>query len=274
MPDWCLINWKQKTMKKLLPIISSIFLFFFFQTAFAQNKTLRQKKVPQTIVSCGICNQKALSLPKPEYPKAGTFVNVSGKVNVQILIDEKGNVIEAKAVSGHPLLKPTSEKAALQAKFEPLLLSGNPVKVRGLIVYNFVPDSPIQQKQIEEKLQQTEIPKGKTIIDLAGGTVIGVAIKLLKPTFPLSCRCKFSKNLKAVVQFTVDENGNVESAYGIAGHTLLRAASIVAVRNSKFSISTINGAPIKAFGIIIYDFVISRNRWKTLVVKHELKLKK
>jgi protein TonB len=57
---------------------------------------------------------------------------------VQVLIDENGNVVSAKAVSGHPLLQAVAVSAARQARFSPTKLSGQPVKVTGVIQYNFV----------------------------------------------------------------------------------------------------------------------------------------
>lgn len=88
-------------------------------------------------ISLGVINGKASSLPIPAYPPAARAVNASGAVNVQVTIDEQGNVISAKAVSGHPLLRDAAERAARGAKFTPTLLSKSPVKVNGLIVYNF-----------------------------------------------------------------------------------------------------------------------------------------
>jgi TonB family protein len=90
-------------------------------------------------VSGGVLNGKATSLPKPSYPAAAKAVNASGSVSVQVLIDEEGNVVSANAVSGHPLLRMASEEAARGAKFAPTMLSGQKVKVSGVIVYNFVP---------------------------------------------------------------------------------------------------------------------------------------
>ena len=95
--------------------------------------------VKPTLVFCDHCGQPALYLPKPEYPKSATYVNANGPVSVSILIDELGNVGSAKALSGHPLLRPTALKAALQAKFPPTLIGGKPVRVRTTVVFNFVP---------------------------------------------------------------------------------------------------------------------------------------
>jgi TonB family protein len=86
----------------------------------------------------GILNGKARVLPKPVYPDIARAARASGTVVVQILIDEEGNVLSAKAVSGHPLLQEASVAAAREAKFAPTRLSGQPVKVMGVIQYNFV----------------------------------------------------------------------------------------------------------------------------------------
>jgi TonB family protein len=89
-------------------------------------------------ISGGVMNGKAISLPKPAYPPIAKNVNASGTVVVQVLVDENGNVVTAHAVSGHPLLQATAVAAARQAKFSPTKISGKPVKVRGVINYNFV----------------------------------------------------------------------------------------------------------------------------------------
>jgi len=88
-------------------------------------------------VSGGVLNGKATSLPKPPYPAAARAVRASGAVSVQVLIDESGRVVSASAVSGHPLLRQAAEQAARSARFSPTQLSGQAVKVSGVITYNF-----------------------------------------------------------------------------------------------------------------------------------------
>ena len=89
-------------------------------------------------ISGGVLNGKALELPKPAYPEIARAAHASGTVVVQVLIDEEGYVIAAHAVSGHPLLQAASVAAAREAKFSPTTLAGEPVKVTGVIQYNFV----------------------------------------------------------------------------------------------------------------------------------------
>lgn len=89
-------------------------------------------------VSKGVLLAKIISMPTPAYPIIAKQARASGAVNVQILIDESGKVISAHAVNGHPMLIPAAEEAARRARFTPTLLSNQPVKVQGVIVYNFV----------------------------------------------------------------------------------------------------------------------------------------
>jgi periplasmic protein TonB len=93
---------------------------------------------PRAPISGGVLNGKAISLPKPAYPPIARAAHAAGTVVVQVLIDENGNVVSAKAVSGHPLLQGAAVGAARQARFSPTKLSGQPVKVTGVIQYNFV----------------------------------------------------------------------------------------------------------------------------------------
>jgi periplasmic protein TonB len=93
---------------------------------------------PRAPISGGVLNGKAISLPKPPYPAIAKQAHASGTVVVQVTIDENGGVISAHAVSGHPLLQAVCVSAARQARFSPTKLSGQPVKVTGVITYNFV----------------------------------------------------------------------------------------------------------------------------------------
>lgn len=95
-------------------------------------------KPPRAPISGGVLNGKAISLPKPAYPAIARQAHASGTVVVQVTIDENGNVISAAAVSGHPLLRGVAVQAARGARFSPTKLSGQPVKVTGVITYNFV----------------------------------------------------------------------------------------------------------------------------------------
>ena len=93
---------------------------------------------PKIIRSTGPINGKAIYLPKPAFTPIARAAHAFGPVNVEVLIDENGKVISARALNGHPLLLNEAVKAAYQARFTPTLLGGQPVKVSGIITYNFV----------------------------------------------------------------------------------------------------------------------------------------
>ncbi len=84
-------------------------------------------------INGGMLNGKAIYLPQPEVASA----EATGVVLVQVLIDENGAVIDAKAVSGPQHLQAAAVSAARLARFSPTTLMGEPVKVAGTLSYNF-----------------------------------------------------------------------------------------------------------------------------------------
>ena len=96
----------------------------------------------KNIVSGGVLNGKAVKKPPPRYPAGAKAAGQQGVVTVQITVDEDGSVISARAITGAPLLREAGEEAARGAKFSPTTVCGHPVKVSGVITYNFVLQGP------------------------------------------------------------------------------------------------------------------------------------
>ncbi len=88
-------------------------------------------------VNAGIINSRAVNLPKPAYPPIAKQMRATGQVAVQVLVDESGNVISAKAMSGHLLLRASAEAAARQSRFNPVRIGDQAVKATGVVLYNF-----------------------------------------------------------------------------------------------------------------------------------------
>ena len=89
-------------------------------------------------ISAGTLNGKAISLPLAIYPEIARAARAQGEVVVDVSVDEQGNVADARASWGHPLLQSAAVNAARQAKFRPTYLQGVPVTVKGQLLYNFV----------------------------------------------------------------------------------------------------------------------------------------
>jgi TonB family protein len=94
--------------------------------------------LPRAPISGGVLDGKAVSKPQPAYPSVALAGRAAGAVYVQVTVDESGQVISAKAIGGHPLLQSAATEAAYRARFSPTRLEGQPVKVSGVLSYNFV----------------------------------------------------------------------------------------------------------------------------------------
>lgn len=103
----------------------------------------KQKYYPKVVsaterpIQGGVVNGKAIELVVPSYPEEARYKRVSGIVRVTVLINQNGKVVHACALGGPRVLHSASEAAAYRSRFSPTLLSGEPVMVSGVIVYNF-----------------------------------------------------------------------------------------------------------------------------------------
>lgn len=80
---------------------------------------------------------KIINKPQPRYPPIARAAHQQGVVLVAVIVDEEGKVIAAQVQSGAPLLRVAALDAARAMLFTPTRLDGKPVKVAGIITYNF-----------------------------------------------------------------------------------------------------------------------------------------
>jgi TonB family protein len=100
----------------------------------ATANTAAPKKVS---VSGGVLQGNAIKKAQPPYPPIAKAAKASGPVQVQIIVSEEGKVMEANAISGHPLLRDSAVEAARKWEFKPTELSGAAVKVQGTLTFNY-----------------------------------------------------------------------------------------------------------------------------------------
>jgi TonB family protein len=98
-----------------------------------------QPPTPPKIVrkAGGVLQGSAIKRVNPDYPDTAKAVSVSGAVVVEVVVDEEGNVVSARALNGHPLLRDAAVEAARQWQFTPTTLEGEAVKVVGTLTFNF-----------------------------------------------------------------------------------------------------------------------------------------
>ena len=80
---------------------------------------------------------EAIKKIQPDYPAIAKAANASGSVHVEILVSETGEVIEAHAAGGHPLLHDAAVQAARGWTFKSAEISGSAVKTRGILTFTF-----------------------------------------------------------------------------------------------------------------------------------------
>jgi periplasmic protein TonB len=73
----------------------------------------------------------------PKYPVLARETHVQGQVRIDAVLDEQGNVVEMKIVSGHPLLYQAALDALKQWKYQPTYLNDRPIAVRLIVTINF-----------------------------------------------------------------------------------------------------------------------------------------
>jgi TonB family protein len=241
--------------------------FLAFAFVFFPLVSISAQSEPKQI-NGGILNGKATSIPKPEYPEAAKAAGHEGVVYVKVTIDEAGNVVsavsddqvrkvykaskEGESVADEQpvadiLLRDAAERAAWNAKFSPTRLNGVGVRVSGTIVYNFVAGKGDDAVSEEAVSTSGSGP-------VAGGVLNSKAVTLPKPLYPAAARAVRAEGA-VNVQVTVDEAGNVIAATAVSGHPLLRAASVNAAREAKFSPTMLSGQPVRFTGVVVYNFV-------------------
>ncbi|HSB08371.1 MAG TPA: TonB family protein [Blastocatellia bacterium] len=130
------MNFHARSTRRLM--IASVAMTFCL-VPIARAQATQDKPEPPKIIrkSGGVLQGSATRRVEPAYPPLAKAARLSGSVVVEVTVDEEGNVISARAISGHPLLKDPAVGAARGWKFEPTLLQGTAVKVIGTITFNF-----------------------------------------------------------------------------------------------------------------------------------------
>jgi TonB family protein len=127
--------------------------------------TPKDDKLPTIRISEEALRKAAIDLPQPQYPEAAKLLGAEGIVEVQVLVDGKGEVTKASALSGDLLFTEVAAEAARKAKFSRAKLPTEQAKIYGVIKYTFkLPDSqqaasPVA-KAASSKLNSSQLNQG------------------------------------------------------------------------------------------------------------------
>lgn len=96
------------------------------------------RRAPPPFINLGaLTSADAVRMVTPIYSPVAQRANVEGRVTVEVEINEEGQVVSAKATSGHQMLRAPAEDAASRSRFKPPMFNGKPIKGKGSIIYNF-----------------------------------------------------------------------------------------------------------------------------------------
>jgi TonB family protein len=115
-------------------LILALPILVFSVSAQIPQPARRKGKAPKLLrVSSEVLEKKAVKRVKPVAPAGAP---ASGVVRVRVWVDTtEGKVVEAKVISGHPLLREATLKAARQWEWEPIC--GPPIRAVGVLNFDF-----------------------------------------------------------------------------------------------------------------------------------------
>ncbi len=192
---------------------------------------------------------------KPAYPEIAKLAGIEGTVYLKLLIDEKGNVADAKVEQGaKEMLDNSALNAARQAKFSPAVLNDKPVKVWVILPVAF-------KLSIEKK----EVQSGKEKQDEYITEAFDKAPELINavtPVYPEEAKVnKITGNV--YVKVLVGKDGIPQKTIIIKSDAqFFNQPSIDAVMKSKFSPALQKNKPVAVWIVLPYKFALDEGSGK------------
>jgi TonB family protein len=123
---------------------------------------------------------------------------------------------------------------------------GIPAQVEAVPSPPSPPPTPPPSKGVPPQMSSAPLNVPQTVLQ-------GSATKKVQPAYPEIART--AKAIGAVqIEVTISESGEVIDALVINGHPLFRDAAIQAAKQWRFKPTELSGAPVKATGVISFDF--------------------
>lgn len=241
-------KFKQTKLSGVPVKVSCMLAYSFLPDKSEQTKQTEEPQRPYIeppIISLGVVNDKAKVLPMPSL--ATTQPHGDGSIEVEIKIDlQKGKVISAMAFEGHPLIRATAVKMALQAEFEPTFTEFPTIYGKGTLIYKFEDfNGEVIKKDNSKPLVQV----------IKGGIINGMATYLPKPEYPEEAKRNCAGGTVEVLVLVYMANGKLISAKVISGNELLKESAQIAALKAKFSSPNIDGdKDVYIKGKLIYNF--------------------
>jgi TonB family protein len=190
-----------------------------------------------------------IAVKEPSYPEEAKKRHVAGKVTLKILIDTKGTVKEAEALSGDLLLLEETLQAVKQWKFSPFRF--------GVYLDNAKPrevdtTATVEYKDGDPPFIVTPKPQ-RHIMRLSPGVMDGMLIRRIDPRYPDEAKAGHIEG-DVVLRATIDKNGNVADLKPVQGDAMLTDAAMKAASQWKYRPFLLNGKPVEVETTITIRF--------------------
>lgn len=114
---------KMRTAMKMLALLAALAL---------TGAAWAQEAVPTALAMA-----RATKKVAPEFPAAARQLNLSGMSEVEVHVNEAGDVTDAKVLKGNAVFSANAMAAARQWKFQPMQKDGTPLKFTTVLIFNF-----------------------------------------------------------------------------------------------------------------------------------------
>lgn len=213
---------------------------------------------------------KRIKDAQADYPTDALVAGITGSVIVELSIDTKGNVRDARVVQSVRELDDAAVKAARKWKYEPTVIEGKPVEVRSYASIRFgqtaepIPADwlamaafyyergflALAQGALDQAVTKAREDKarfGDYVPVMGGGAAGGVTpprkIKNVVPKYPSGALSSRTQGT-VIIEALIDRNGNVGRARVLSKPSVLDAASLQAVLQWQFEPATRGGQPV------------------------------
>jgi TonB family protein len=159
---------------------------------------------------------------KPVYPEEALEKEIQGNVKIRFTVNEKGEVVKAKALSGHQMLRKAALDAIVQSRFSNAF--NKTIDAKMTYYFKILDD---EEMISDSDAEQSETP----------GSAEEQGLKLIEkvePDYPQEARDKGVEG-EVILEVKIDENGEIIEVEVKDGPELLHAAAIAAVKKYRFS---------------------------------------
>jgi TonB family protein len=220
----------------------------------------------------------------PLYPPLPKGSRIQGQVILSIRINQSGEVVSIRTISGDPLLGQAAINGVKQWKYQPYLLNGEPIGVKTQVHLSFtlpeeqsgkgfVTDSPLEPKS-ETIGVVGDVPGGIPSTDsntataspvpalgtpqrvrVSSGVAQGLLVTKVNPDYPPDARDQHIQGV-VLLKVIIGREGNIDSTELISGHPLLAPAALDAVKRWKYKPFLLNGTPVEVESQIQVNFTL------------------